>query len=106
MDVKAGLLTRQAARDHVANLCFVKKRDSTNKRVPRGMVSRNVNHMNRETKGLGLTSMAQFRRKIDRLWSKYSVSRDNSDSDTEPETYLEEDSVADHSTSSTPTAQP
>ena len=67
MDAKTSLLTQQTVRDHVVNLCFVKKWDSMNKRIPRGMISRNVNHMNRETKGLGL-SMLQVQQKIDRLW--------------------------------------
>jgi len=37
MDPKMALLTRQAARDNVAKLCFIKKRDSNSskKRVPR-----------------------------------------------------------------------
>jgi len=60
MDPKMVLLTWQSARDTVAKLCFMKKRDSksSKKRVPRGMISRLVNNVNQETKGLGLTAVS------------------------------------------------
>ena len=91
MDPKMALLTRQSARDTVAKLCFMTKRDSkgSKKRVPRGMITRLVNKVNQETRGLGLTSVS-VRRKVDRLWSKHM---EISNSDTESETDPEDDSV-------------
>ena len=88
---KKALVTRLAARDYVASLCFASKKASKEHRVPRGMISSHVNKKNQETKGLGLTT-TQVYRKVDKMWAKYARKKKTSDSDTEEETESETES--------------